>query len=105
MRNDGPKERHFITLLKPIRGTRLLYTSDHQPENHIRYGSWRPHQMDVCETCNKRTIKGARGINSLKSRGFCGHSLHVPKEFACGGPRDLAGDLERYMCPTCLRPA
>lgn len=57
--------------------------------------------MDVCEIYSERSARGAHGINSHVSRGVCNLNSHVPKEFACEGPRGQAGDLKQYTCPAC----
>ncbi|KAH1098172.1 hypothetical protein J1N35_015093 [Gossypium stocksii] len=60
--------------------------------------------MDVCETYNERKIGGARDINSHEPRGVRSLSSHIPKKFACEGPRGLVGNPKWYMCPACPRP-
>ncbi|MBA0550512.1 hypothetical protein Golob_021452 [Gossypium lobatum] len=61
-----------------------------------------PHQMNVHEAYSERTTMGIHGISLYESRGT---NLHIPKEFTCREPQDLACDLEWYMYPTCLRSA
>ncbi|KAH1090140.1 hypothetical protein J1N35_017397 [Gossypium stocksii] len=61
--------------------------------------------MDVCETYNKRTARGTRGINLHELSGARSLNSHITKEFACGGLRGSLVNPERYTCSACPRPA
>ncbi|KAH1097313.1 hypothetical protein J1N35_014234 [Gossypium stocksii] len=65
----------------------------------------RPYWTDAYETYSERIVREARGIGSQELKRAHGINLHTSKEFTRRGLQTPTFNLERYTCPTCLRPA